>query len=120
MPERDSNMPVKSPELEPPIGALESLEESCGAGTPERVLSDAGVMGRLSELKALAKSLFSCDPKVTVQTDHEIPDGHYLLLQVVVSGDPKSVVEIQEKWHAETSRLLGNAAYKVCLMISVA
>lgn len=79
---------------------------------------DPRVRAKLSELTDLARSLFECEPIVTAETDHEIPDDHYLLFRVTVSGEFSEIRKKQDEWYLKTDALLGSLVKQICLFLS--
>ena len=104
------------------VQRLRVLESQAGSRTnlaPEFLLLKAGVLQKFTELREITKSIFSCEPKVTAQTDPEITDDHYLLFHVTINGDVESAGKLQDAWHEATAVILGKAADKVRLMLSI-
>jgi hypothetical protein len=87
--------------------------------SPEAALQEAGIFSKLSELRACVRMIFACDPVVSIDTDRELPDEHYLRFHVRYCGDVESAVKLQDSWYAATSAILGPMADRVHLMLSV-
>ena len=81
-------------------------------------LIDPKVRSKLSELKDLARSLFGCEPTVTAETDHEIPDDHYLMFCVTVTGTIPEISKKYDEWLEKTLALLGSLVKQIHLFIS--
>ena len=83
-------------------------------------LIDPGVSSKVSELIDIAKSIFECEPIVSVETDHEIPDDHYLRFWVTVSGTIPEISKKHNEWYLKTGALLGDLVLQVHLFVSFA
>jgi|GEM_PF-6599700 len=83
--------------------------------SPVFELIDPRVRSKLPELTGLARSLFGCEPTVTAQTDHEIPDDHYLMFRVTVTGTIPEISKKHNEWHLKTAEMLGSLVKQVHL-----
>ena len=110
---------IKSELIKQSVRAVEAQVASRQKYLPENSLLNVGVLQKLTELKEITKSIFSCEPRIAVQTDPEIPDDHYLLFQVAFDGDVESAGRLRDAWYSATSVVLERSSDKVRLLLTI-
>jgi len=84
----------------------------------EAALREAGIVQRIPELSEVTKKIFGDAPVVTIETDPELRDDHYVVFQVTVTGPVPEARQLHKRWNAETAEMLGRDVDKIRLMMS--
>jgi hypothetical protein len=80
---------------------------------------DWGVLSsKLPELKTIASELFPGEVQIEFESDPETEDCHYVILNVVASGDHVDVPSLRSEWYRRTADLLKDNCDKVRLAVS--
>jgi hypothetical protein len=79
-----------------------------------------GILNRiLPELKTIASELFPGEVEIEFESDPEIEDCHYVIFNVLTSGDQADVPSLQIEWYRRTADLLKGNCDKVRLAMSI-
>jgi len=77
-----------------------------------------GVIGKLWELKTVARELFNL-VNIEFEVDPDEPDEHFLIFNVTASGDIAEISARRREWHHRTQGFLGKDSGLVRLLIDV-
>ncbi|MEX2139408.1 MAG: hypothetical protein WD894_09110 [Pirellulales bacterium] len=79
----------------------------------------ASVLGKVPMLRAIASELFLGEIDIYIETDPEIENTQYVVVDVRARGDIKEIANRRKEWYNLTGKLLGNECELVQLAVTV-
>lgn len=77
--------------------------------SPNEIQMD-GVSPIVTEVMAVAESMFACRPEVEVAYDPEDPDHTFIVVTVHAAGEPSSLVLKKLEWHEKIEQIAPQSA----------